>query len=288
MGSIYKITNDVNDKIYIGQTINDINYRFRSHINEARQCDHQNKFHLALLEIGPEHFKIEEIEKCDNDKLNERECYWIKYYNSVNNGYNTTWGGSTGIHYDRQMLLDLWNQGLNIQKISNTVGIDRGLLGQILRTEGISEEELKNRHYESNRIQSKNRKVYQIDPKTGNIIKTWNLISEITKQLHIHHSTIIKCCQKKPQSKTAGGFAWRYVEDYNEETDKEELIQYTIRDIFKNTKHVLQYDSNNNLMHEFNSVKEAGLSLNKKPENIARYCRENRKDLDGYIWKYKT
>ena len=287
MGSIYKITNDINDKIYIGQTINDINYRFRSHINEAKQCNYQNKFHLALLEIGPEHFKIEEIENCNNDKLNERECYWIKYYDSVNNGYNTTWGGSTGIHYNRQMLLDLWNQGLNIQKISDTVGIDRGLLGQILRTEGISEEELKNRHYESNRIQSKNRKVYQIDPKTGNIIKTWDSISNIERELNINHSLIVACCGLKPEHKTAGNYAWRYIEDYNPDTDKNILIQQSKR-IPNNSKIILQYDSNNNLIGEYINSGDASRSTGIPQSSITKYCRGERKDSRGYIWKYKN
>lgn len=70
MGYIYKIINDVNDKIYIGQTINTIEYRFNNHINAAKQSIHKNKFHDALIEIGPEHFKVELVEECRDDQLN--------------------------------------------------------------------------------------------------------------------------------------------------------------------------------------------------------------------------
>lgn len=287
MGYIYKIINDVNDKIYIGQTINTIEYRFNNHINAAKQSIHKNKFHDALIEIGPEHFKIELVEECMNDRLNQRECYWIKYYDSVNKGYNTTWGGSAGFHYDREILLKLWNQGITIQKISNKIGIDRGLLGQILKAEGITQEEINKRKYIANREQITCRKVYQIDPNNGKIIKEWNRINDIERELGISHTTIIKCCNLQPQAKTAGGYAWRYIENYNPETDKEELIQYTIRDILKNTKHVLMYSKDNILLKEYASAKIAGTATGKTDRNIARYCRGERKDPDGYIWKYK-
>lgn len=226
MGFIYKISNDINDKIYIGQTINNINYRFRCHANEAKNSEHQNKFHIALLEIGLEHFKVELLEKCPNEKLNERECYWIKYYDSVNNGYNTTWGGSCGIHYNRDEILQLWNEGLNITKISEKIGIDRGLLSQILKTEGITEEEIKIRHYKTTRTQKKNRKVVQINIYTGDIIKIWNRINDIERELKIHHSSIIRCCKLQSGGKTAGGYTWRYYEDYNPILDREQLLSF--------------------------------------------------------------
>lgn len=233
MGYIYKITNDINSKIYIGQTINTIEYRFRCHINEANQQNHQNKFHNALREIGPEHFKIELIEECDNDELNDRECYWIKYYDSVNTGYNTTWGGSCGKHYNRETILQLWEQGLNIMKISEKLGIDRGLLATILYSLGIPKNEITKRHYEANRIQKKNRQISQIDINTGEIIKIWPMMSEIEKVLNINHSLIVACCKLKPQHKTAGGYAWRYAEDYNSNTDKETLLNF----LSKNNKY---------------------------------------------------
>lgn len=286
MGFIYKIINDVNNKIYIGQTINDIQYRFRNHINQAMR-EPNCKFHYAIKEIGAQHFTTILIEECPNELLNEREKYWIKYYNSVENGYNTTWGGSTGFHYDREIILNLWNQGMIIQEISNKIGIDRGLLGQILKNEGITQEEINKRRYISTRNQPTCKKIYQISPKTGDVIKEWSRINDVERELGISHTIIVKCCNLEPQAKTAGGYAWRYVEDYNPETDKENLIQYTVKNIQKYTKHVLKYSKDGVLLNEYNSAKIAGEAVGKSDKNISRYCRGERKDPDGYIWKYK-
>ena len=94
IGKIYIIENDVNDKVYIGQTSDTIEGRFRPHIYEAIRWDRKRaKFQDALREIGAEHFRIRELERCSIDELNEREIYYIKKYDSYNNGYNSTEGG---------------------------------------------------------------------------------------------------------------------------------------------------------------------------------------------------
>ena len=53
-----------------------------------------------MNKYGIEHFHIEEIEECDDNIVNEREVYWIKFYNSYHNGYNATYGGEGRREYD--------------------------------------------------------------------------------------------------------------------------------------------------------------------------------------------
>lgn len=92
---IYKITNIDNGKCYIGQSV-DIRTRFRDHIKAGLGINaSNNKFYTDMKEIGPEHFMYEIIEKCPREKLNERERYWIDFFQSADYGFNTLKGVET-------------------------------------------------------------------------------------------------------------------------------------------------------------------------------------------------
>lgn len=103
---IYKITNKINGKVYVGQTTRTLEERYRGHLSRAERGD---KGHLypAMRKYGYNNFKCEIIEEIDdtlpnaNQLLNEREIYWIKYYDSTNNkkGYNITLGGDINRMY---------------------------------------------------------------------------------------------------------------------------------------------------------------------------------------------
>lgn len=95
MGIIYKIYNDINDKLYIGQTVQSLLCRWQQHIRDSKKLD--THFYRAVRKYGIEHFMIEAIEtNTPVEKLDEREIYWIKYYDSYLNGYNSTPGGHDG------------------------------------------------------------------------------------------------------------------------------------------------------------------------------------------------
>lgn len=99
---IYKITNKINNKIYIGQVYNKTIYdRFARHIKEASET-HPIILDRAIYKYGSENFIIEQIDEATSlPELNEKEIYWIKYYNSTNKniGYNLTPGGNGGNTY---------------------------------------------------------------------------------------------------------------------------------------------------------------------------------------------
>lgn len=84
---IYKITNRTTGQCYIGQTIQSFTLRWWQHIKWGKtDC----KFHKAMQESKITDWIFEVIEIIESkDKLNDREGYWIKFYNSVNGGYNT-------------------------------------------------------------------------------------------------------------------------------------------------------------------------------------------------------
>ena len=88
---IYKIINIQNNKCYIGQTIRPIQDRFHRHINDAMNNILDTHFARAIRKYGKENFKIEEIDSANSqEELNKKEQYWIRYYNSVEVGYNET------------------------------------------------------------------------------------------------------------------------------------------------------------------------------------------------------
>ena len=90
---IYIIKNKINNKVYIGQSV-DIMCRWYAHKNSAKgkSQDSYTKIHTAMNKLGIDNFYIEILEECEYSKLDEREIYWIDFFNSYKNGYNMTLG----------------------------------------------------------------------------------------------------------------------------------------------------------------------------------------------------
>ena len=93
MAYIYKIVNDINNKVYIGQTKGSLESRFKGHCYAVFDNNKQFPLYLAMRKYGAEHFSIKLVEECLEEELNEKEKYWIEYYNSYFNGYNASLGG---------------------------------------------------------------------------------------------------------------------------------------------------------------------------------------------------
>lgn len=90
---IYKITNMNNGMAYIGQSTN-IATRWKSHIKRGIGADAptRNKLYPAMLREGVENFTFEIVEECLVEELDERERFWIDYFQTKDCGYNVTAG----------------------------------------------------------------------------------------------------------------------------------------------------------------------------------------------------
>ena len=90
--------------VYIGQTKTSLAKRWSSHrtaVNRRFSCF---KLQKAIKEYGAENFTIEQIDcAVTKDEANSKEVYWIKHYNSIENGYNTSRGGRDGGHHTKVM-----------------------------------------------------------------------------------------------------------------------------------------------------------------------------------------
>lgn len=97
---IYKITNKLNGKCYIGQSI-DIHHRWYTHKNPKTWVADKGKvLYRAFVKYGIENFTFEIIEECPRKQLDIREKYWVRYFDSYSNGYNMTKGGQGNNHRD--------------------------------------------------------------------------------------------------------------------------------------------------------------------------------------------
>jgi len=103
---IYKITNIINNKVYIGQS-QDMDTRLRGHKSTLKANTHFN-IHLqrAYNKYGIDSFTYETQEECSEDIINERESYWIEFYNSMDRfcGYNIDYGGKKNAMSDEHKL----------------------------------------------------------------------------------------------------------------------------------------------------------------------------------------
>ena len=94
MAYIYKITNKINGKSYIGKTNKSIENRFKEHERDAEKRSKEHRpLYSAIKFYGIESFNIELIEETKVEEIAEREQFWIDYYNTYKNGYNATLGG---------------------------------------------------------------------------------------------------------------------------------------------------------------------------------------------------
>lgn len=94
---IYKITNKINNKIYIGKTIKSIEERFDAHIKCAKNKINRHLYD-SMNHYGYENFEVTLVEKCATiEHLNERERYWVAEFDCLTpRGYNMTLGGDGG------------------------------------------------------------------------------------------------------------------------------------------------------------------------------------------------
>jgi group I intron endonuclease len=221
MGYIYKIINKVNGMIYVGQTIQFLEERWKQHRKISSNC-----FYLksAFKKYGIEQFEFKMICICFDEELDKFEIQYMKSFNSmVPNGYNLRNGGNSGRQHEetKKKISETLKGRTDIIRTTPQLGkphteeikqqISNALKGRtdIIRTKSYNwigkhhTEESKNKMRESHKIKINQ---YDLD---NNIIQSFNSISEAAIETGIDRTVIGKCC--KNIRKTAGGFKWQYL-----------------------------------------------------------------------------
>ena len=145
MGFIYKIVNNVNNKLYVGKTTQTIEKRFKEHIKNAKNKVNRYLYD-AMNKYGYENFHAELIEECDDTILSDREIFWIKELNTfwLNGfGYNMTIGGDGG---DTWSALSDESKEVAINKVKNK-NIGKKRTDQQRKTMSIRYHELGKEHF---------------------------------------------------------------------------------------------------------------------------------------------
>lgn len=96
---VYKIINNVNNKQYVGQTVNSISTRWSQHVHAAIKANKTSVLFSAIKKYGSENFTIKTLSNCNSiEEMNHREQYYIKILNTLSpNGYNLDSGGKNKI-----------------------------------------------------------------------------------------------------------------------------------------------------------------------------------------------
>lgn len=209
MPYIYKITNQVNKKIYIGKTLETIEERWRHHKNDAKRFTvhgEKNKhrpLYSAINKYGIENFTIEMVEECDINILNDREKFWIEYFQSFKNGYNATVGGDGRPYLDYNLICKTYNINKNMSETARILHIDRDSVKRALVNSGISLDEIKNN---SKLVMAKS--VGQFDKDTDELIAVFPSIAEAERAVPTGRNIGRVCNGKR---KTAGGYKWKFI-----------------------------------------------------------------------------
>lgn len=280
MGYIYKITNKINGKIYIGQTRYTLAHRFSQHTNNFTPS---TDLHDDMRLYGVQNFTIEEVEQCDNNELNIREKFWIQHYNSYEQGYNMTRGGA-GYYightiYCYTLKGNLYKIYKDFAEASEDTGIDVTIIKSAVYNHGWSgggyqwffEEDKDNVKDLSNLSQNYGK----ISPLTiqydisGNYIKTFTTIQEAEQATGVLSSGIARCINQEINH--SGGFIWRRGFLGEEIPSKIPVPEFSSADLNKGKKRKVIYHTPENQVI-YNSLSEAARETGFSRKVITHNC----------------
>ena len=211
MAYIYKITNCINQKVYIGKTEFSIEKRFKEHCRDAfRNKNKKRPLYAAMRKYGVENFNIELIEETDQPE--EREIYWIEYYRSFKTGYNATLGGDGKKYIDYDLVIATYKEIGIINKTAKKLNISPDSVSNILHNNHIpvltSQEAI-------SKSQKKVVNMYDLEDNflrsfpsatdAANFLVENNLVKCQASTVRGHISSV--CNGKR---KTASGYKWKF------------------------------------------------------------------------------
>lgn len=276
ISGIYKITNIITGKIYVGSAVN-LNKRFSQHKTKLKyNKHHSSKLQNSYNKHGVSSFEFETIEECVKEKLVEREQHYIDLYDVFNKGYNCSPIAGSPMMNKKHTQKTKNKMSDSRKKVIITdeckKNISLGLLGK--------------KH-------TKERRNHMSQSMKGNTNCKGRFLSEETKE-KIRKGNIGKQLGEKNQM-----FGKKHSENTKEKMRKSKIGKFSgDKNYFfgksfsgrnsplYNPTPILQYDLNDNFIKEWQdlwSTKEAGFDHH----HIARACKKQVKTSSGYKWEFK-
>lgn len=291
---VYKHTNILNNKVYIGITCRDPLIRWGKNGSGYTYKSEQCKFANAIKKYGWENFSHEIIESdiLDLQTASEREKYWISYYDSFYHGYNMSPGGAGQSKVNWKQVYQINKETLEIIKIFDNISQAARAFGE-KSSANLSACCLGKQHsfhgyywcYAKEYIswkppcykKIKTAPVYQIDPNDFHIVYQWPSINEACRELKIKNRThITDCC--KFRRRLAYNYCWCYAYCYSESwSPREDRKKYSGK-----RKKVQCLET----QEIYSSAREAALKYGVGKGTISNCCNGRAKTVKGLHWRY--
>jgi len=265
--AIYIIINNVNNKIYIGSTVN-VSLRKSGHFNKLKRNTHPNS-HLqnSYNKYGEQAFNTYLLENVnDENELLSREQSWLDELQPFDRsiGYNIApiAGTTLGTKHSEES---------KAKRRINSLGENNHFYGK------------KHNQATIKRISdNKSKSICQFDL-SGNFMMEWSSVSEIEMVLGYSRHAIYHCCNHRVQKHE--GYIWIYREEVEHENF--DIHNYLPKPYFNNNKTILQYDLDGNIINEWNSISSVARELNLNRQRIIMCCKGKIETYKNFIWKYK-
>lgn len=230
ISGIYSIKNIINNKMYIGQSIN-IYDRFCRHKNALKKKSHDNEFLQADWNIyGKNCFEFSIIEYCSVENLDNKEIYYINLYNTTNFncGYNMTYGGKANVvdtdytcskiskaikqYYDsnpdarRIQKEHAFKQWSDPEIKAKIMGENNGMYGRHHTDE--AREKIRQARLGKSSSRRIREPVYCVE-----LDSIFEDACEASKKLALHSGGILGVC--RGERKTCGGYHWKFITENN-------------------------------------------------------------------------
>lgn len=267
MGYIYLIENDINNKKYVGLTTQTIDKRWKQHLNASKYKNY--KLYYAMRKYGIEHFHIKEIDKTEDfEELKELEKYWIKYYDTYDNGYNQTFGGEGAIKIDREKIKELYSEGKTLTEVSKETFHSRNSISIALRGMNV-------------RIVRKITKGKEIEAynDNGELEKSYLTIRDAIKDTGLSRSCLSVAIKYNLRRK---GYFWKIKDS---QIDIKEVIKNYYNNIWSDRKiKINQYTLEGDFVKTWDSITEIARFYGCSNSNIHRALNNPTNSAVGFIW----